>query len=183
MRSITLAVVLALPLIAGCESVYPFPGTVDFGGEELVQGTRWQREGTTAAVYVWPGQSLPRADVQVGVMISYEHTTAKALHGWIEYQFTDSPFNERFFTDFAEGAVCVVGRTEIPDYKRTYLTVTECHTGVERAGCIQVDEELDEATFMQCQGSSACYRRACDERWETYGENMANLLADLMSKR
>src|SRR5262245_46245295 len=78
--------VLATLIAIGCSQSPSLPNAVTFGDVSLTSATSWSRGNLSGSVYVRQGQTLPSAPLQVGVIVSNEHTTAKALHQWIRDQ-------------------------------------------------------------------------------------------------
>lgn len=178
------ALTVVLALIAACapgNSSIVFPDSIAFGGETFNRATDWQRGGMQAIVYVPPGARLPRATPQIGVILSSEHSTAKALHDWIGEQSMRASGPPIYSTGEA-GAVCKVAVSNLPDGPRAYISLTVCKTGVARAVCAEADETLDESEFTSCVGSSGC-PSLCDLRWSQRREALDLLAADFITKR
>jgi hypothetical protein len=163
--------------LAGCarrESA--FPGSVPFQGEVLVQGASWSRDGTDSAVYVRPGQSLPAAELQVGVMRSTRLHTAERLHRWIREQF-DSSGVSRFYDSGGIGEACRVGAATIgPASVRPFMTLQLCSTGKTSAACVEADEQFPGDDLGTCLQSSGCFEAACATRWGRRRESLEALL-------
>jgi hypothetical protein len=87
MRPSRWAMVLAVAAVAYVaitwQSVQAYPDTIAFGSDQLSQATAWRRGGTSAAVYVPAGETMPDASLQVGVLVSTENATAHDLLKWI----------------------------------------------------------------------------------------------------
>ena len=178
-----LAPTVALAVMAACssESSIVFPDTIVFGGPTLNRATDWKRGGMQAIVYVPPGERMPRATPQVGVILSNEHSTARALHDWIGEQSMRAGGPPMYSTGEA-GAVCKVAVSNLPDGPRAYISLTVCKTGVARAVCTEADETLNESEFTSCVGSSGC-PSLCDLRWAQRREALDLLAADFITKR
>ena len=54
--------------------------------------------------------------------------------------------------------------------------------GVERAACVEADEELEQGIFTSCLNGS-CFQDVCDARWLERREALDLLAADILSKR
>jgi hypothetical protein len=163
-------------LMVGCSQAPSLPDAVNFDQTALTSATSWSRGRMSGGVYVLPGEKLPDATLQVGVIVSHEHTTAKALHAWIRDQALRSA--PQYHHSGTNDESCTVGVTP----GRTYMTLQVCKTGVERAACIETDEALDEGTFTSCINGS-CFQDVCDARWLERREAMDLLAADILSKR
>jgi hypothetical protein len=172
----------ALALMAACASQtwIVFPDSIAFGGQTLNRATDWKRDGMQAIVYVPPGERLPRATPQIGVILSSTHSTAKALHDWVsEQSMRAGPPN---YSTGDAGAFCKVAVTHLPDGPRTYISLQVCKTGVARAVCVEADETLDASEFTSCLGSGGC-PEVCDVRWAQRREALDLLAADFITRR
>jgi hypothetical protein len=178
------ALVMLLVLAAGCSKKgLPFPEAIEFGGKGLNKVTAWDRGGMSGVVYVPPGETLPMASLQVGVIISSDHATGSALHTWIADQALRSGDVHAFDSTASEES-CRAGAS-VPEGKapRTYLTLQVCRTGVARAVCVEADEVLDGGTFTTCLGTDGCFEDVCNERWLARRESLDGLVADMMTVR
>ena len=172
----TVCVLATIWLIVGCSQAPSLPDTVTFDQKALTSAASWSRGSIAGSVYVLPGQKLPEAPLQVGVIVSHEHATAKALHTWITDQALRAA--PQYHHSGTNDESCTVGVTP----GRTYMALQVCKTGVERAACIETDEVLNEGTFTSCINGS-CFQDVCDARWLERREAMDLLAADILSKR
>jgi hypothetical protein len=170
------AVILAL---ASC-SRGAFPETIDFGAKRLTKANTWARGGLSGVVYVPPGQTLPEASPQVGVIISTEHITADLLHSWIREQFHRSHDLILHESGSADQA-CKVGVTDRTT--RVYMAVQVCKTGVARAACVEADEPLDESVWVSCTNKPSCFENLCDLQLRDRRETLDLLAADFLTRR
>ena len=174
MRGVCLLAILA---VSGCGQAPSLPDAVTFDETLLTSAVSWSRGRISGSVYVRPGQTLPGAPLQVGVIVSNEHTTAKALHQWIRELALRSG-TPQFHNSGTNDESCTVGVTP----GRTYMALEVCKTGVERAACVEADEELEEGIFTSCINGS-CFQDVCDARWLERREALDLLAADILSKR
>jgi hypothetical protein len=176
---------LALSFVAapGCstERAPAFHDTIEFGQETLTKASTWTHGGLAGIVYVPAGQKLPEASLQVGVIISTEHTTASALHAWVREQSVRSGDFQAHDSGTSEES-CHVG-ANIGVKTRTYITLQVCKTGVARAVCVEADETLPEGVFSTCVNSAACFEDVCDARWLVRREALDLLAADVSTIR
>lgn len=182
-RAVSVLVIL-LGAAAGCSKKgLPFPEAIEFGGTGLNKATAWDRGAISGVVYVPPGETLPVASLQVGVIISSDHSTGSALHAWIAEQAARSG-NVHGFDSTANEESCRAGAS-VPEGRapRTYLTLQVCRTGVARAICVEADEDLDDGTFTSCLTTSGCFEDVCNERWLARRESLDRLVADMMTVR
>jgi hypothetical protein len=171
-----LCALATIATMAGCGGAPRLPDAVTFDEQALTRVASWSRGRLSGSVYVRPGQQLPQAPLQVGVIVSNDHTTAKDLHQWIRSQALRS--TPQYHHSGTNDESCTVGVTPA----RTYMALEVCKTGVERAACIETDEELDEGTFTSCLNDT-CFQDVCDARWLERREAMDLLAADILSKR
>ena len=76
----------ALLWLAACAR-NPMPASLTFEGRKLELATEWSRGSVRGVVFVTPGQKLPLAHLQVGILASTEHKTGKALQAWVTEQY------------------------------------------------------------------------------------------------
>lgn len=168
---------LAILTAIGCSQAPSLPKAVTFDEVPLTTVASWSRGQLSGSVYVRQGETLPGAPLQVGVIVSHEHTTAKALHQWIRDQALRSG-TPQYHNSGTNDESCTVG--VMPG--RTYVALEVCKTGVERAACVEADEELEEGIFTSCINGS-CFQDVCDARWLERREALDLLAADILSKR
>ena len=171
------ACLLAMVIVIGCSQAPALPQAVVFDQVPLTSVTSWSRGRLSGSVYVRQGETVPGAPLQVGVIVSNEHTTAKALHRWIRDQALRSG-TPQYHNSGTNDESCTVG--VIPG--RPYMALEVCKTGVERAACVEADEELEEGIFTSCLNGS-CFQDVCDARWLERREALDLLAADILSKR
>lgn len=184
MRAISVpALALLVILIAACgwtsEPNYPYPDTLSgyFAEQKLHKATSWFRDRTSAAVYVREGQKMPDADLQVGIMVSYDKTTPGELGEWIAEQARKS--EQGIFKDDNPDEACWVARSR--DTRRLYIALHACKPGVNRAVCVQLDETYQESDLANCD--ARCFRTECDRMWADWGEEIDWLVADVLERR
>lgn len=180
------AMAALLVAMAGCSSSPTgpvYPEAIDFGAQHLTKATTWARGGISGIVYVPPGEKLPAASLQVGAIISSEHTTANGLHGWVDEQFIRS--GELMLHQSGAGdESCKVGVSAIgTPGMRTYMTLQVCKTGVARAACVEADEKLDDGVATTCMNQSRCFEDVCDMRWRGRRESLDLLVVDVLTLR
>jgi hypothetical protein len=161
----------------GCSQAPSLPDAVTFDQVPLTSVTSWSRGRISGSVYVQQGQVLPDAPLQVGVIVSHEHTTASDLHRWVRDQAARSGTPQYHHSGTTDES-CTVGMTP----QRTYMALEVCKTGVERAACVEADEEIDAGTFGACINGS-CFQDVCDTRWLVRREALDLLAADILSTR
>jgi hypothetical protein len=174
-KSVGAVSVLATALFAECDAPR-LPENVTFDDVALTRVASWSQENMSGSVYVRAGQTLPKAPMQIGVIVSHQHVTATELHRWIREQALRA--GPQWHNSGTADESCTVGRTS----DRIYMALEVCKTGVERAACVEADEELDEPTFGSCV-SGTCFEDVCDARWLVRRAALDELAADILSKR
>lgn len=141
-----------------------YPATLAYGGASLSQATTWERDRISAAVYVPPGETMPSASRQVGVIVSTEHREAASLLGWIQQQ-SQSGRSQRYHDAVRNNERCVAGLSEVPGGARPYLALQLCTAGASRAACIELDQAMDDGTLATCLNKTGCFADLCEQRW------------------
>ena len=168
-----------LALAAACASDgAAFPQTVVFDRQTLAQATSWTRDGMAAVVYVPPGETLPTASLQVGAILSADHPTARALHGWVRDQQGRSGALLLHEANGAEES-CRVARSA----NRSFLALEVFKTGVARAVCVEAEQAVADSDISSCLNTSGCFADLCDTRWLARREALDLLAADLLTTR
>lgn len=183
--------VLALAAGSGCgggvtggggEKPPAFAETIAFGGQTLGKANAWTRGRMSGAVYVPPGETLPQASLQVGALISAEHTTAAALHDWVGTQFYASGNKFQGHYSGTADESCRIAR-DMESTKRTFTSLVVCKTGVARAVCVEADETVDASAFNTCIGNDRCFEDICGQRWLARREALDLFAADVITIR
>jgi hypothetical protein len=181
---LALAALLAVSCDRSSKPDYPYPKELNdyFGEAVLTRETKWLRDGTSAAVYVRDGQKMPGADLQVGVIVSYDKPTAKELHQWINMQAAQA--EQRYYHDPTLGETCTVALANAnPDTPRFFMALMSCKDNTDRAVCVQMDEQMTMDEWASCNGTDSCFSRACERKWADWGEEIEWLIADILTKR
>jgi hypothetical protein len=182
-RTTGFGLVLAIAAIAACSesSSQPaplvLPETITFDREALNKAAAWNRRGITGVAYVKPGEHLPAAPLQVGVIVSNDHPNATLLHVWTRSQFHQSGASALYEANQNEES-CTVGAAE----KRAFVALEVCKTGVARAACVEADEQIEFDVIEHCVGSRGC-DDVCDRRWLERREALDLLVADVLTFR
>lgn len=172
------AVLAGLLLVAACSSNHTMMDAIDgFDGERLERATEWKRGGIVGAVYVRPGEKLPGAELQVGVIISDEHELAVELQSWIAGMAAQST-EQHYYNDYSPTEACVVGLNE---RERFFIAVTKCANVEGRSACVQVDEPLDSDLIGRCASSGSCPEQ-CESMWEERREQLIELVVQVLER-
>lgn len=176
------AVVVGAALcLAGC-SQSVLPDDLVFRGAALTRGSDWSRGGLVARVFVPPGEVMPTAKLQVGIIHSRDHATGEALHAWTLERFSQSPLAGSHVSRGHDEA-CKTGTVDLGDHgPRTFIAIHVCRTGLGAAACAEVDEalSLDDAG---CAGDFLCAQRLCDGRWAAARADLEPILTRVLATR
>jgi hypothetical protein len=153
------------------------PETITFDREPMNKGASWNRGGITGVAYVKPGEKLPAAPLQVGVIVSNDHPNATLLHAWTRNQFYSSGASA-FYADNRNEESCTVGG----ERNRAFVALEVCKTGVARAACVEADEQIEFEVIEHCVGGRRC-DDVCDRRWLQRREALDLLAADVLTFR
>jgi hypothetical protein len=181
----TLAAIVALAISSYylAPAAETFPDGVDFGERHLERATHWTRDGVSGAVYVAPGEKLPAAPLQVGLMTSTVHPTAADLDAWIRHEYERSTTTQ--FYDSGPGEVsCKAGMTSYRNDARAFMAVQVCRTVEGKAACAESDESMPDSVTAHCvNGPSSCFADACDMRTRADVAALAVLVLQVLTKR
>ena len=144
------------------EPVQAYPNTIDFRGARLSQANTWNRGQTSGAVYLAAGEVLPAASLQVGVIVSSDHTTADDLQRWIREQSRSS---QRFHDSGGRAERCIVGIQTLPGGDRTFMALQLCDADEGRGACVESDQVLENGVFGACLNDADCFDDVCRRRW------------------
>jgi len=159
-------IVLAAVTAAGCRpKAGTFPQVLSFGNEALARARAWSREGMEGAVYLRPGESLPGAGLQVGVIRSTRYHTPRALHSWIRGEL-DRSQTSRYHDSGGIGEACMVGLAPTgPASGRAFILLHFCSADARRAVCVEADEDFPSADLGSAIQTPGRFEAACSERW------------------
>jgi DNA-binding HxlR family transcriptional regulator len=159
------------------------PDAVEFGQRHLDKAMNWTRSGVSGAVYVTPGQKLPAAPLQVGVMVSTDHRTAAELDAWIRGEYNRSR-TQHYYDSDAGDVSCKAGLASYGDDARAFMAVQVCATGDGKAACAESDEALEDSVLAPClNGTSSCWVDACDMRKRADVGPLSALVLGVLGKR
>ena len=162
----------------------PFPSSIEFGKQHLEKATDWERGKMSGVVYVLPGDKLPNASMQVGVIVSRDYPTAEDLDRWIRVEYLKAAGNPYHESDDGRDA-CKVGAYAAGNDTRVFLSLTSCKTGATSATCVEADEPLAMGIVTQCKratDSASCFDDICARRWEARREPLDALSSRFLSK-
>jgi hypothetical protein len=174
------ASILSVVVLAGCSRGLHLPSTIDFDGERLTQDRSWTKGDIAAVVWTRPGEKVPSASLQVGVIVSGEHKTARELNQWVSEHA-----GQRYYDADGVEDDCRVGTVPLPGGgTRVFMTVITCHTGAGRAACVEADEDLPIGDFSAClQKNHDCFEVICDQRWIKRRGALDQLAKNVLARR
>jgi len=166
----------------GCSRGPKVPRQLTFEGARLTQAATRSKGGISSVVFIRPGETLPTASVEVGVLVSREHASGAALSQWLLAQYRSSPTNRWYEATTADEA-CKVGIPAIPP-PRPFLALHICRGLKGVAACAEIDERLDEAVMSRCLNrGSDCWDEMCAQRWSSRRATLEALLKDVENSR
>jgi len=158
-------IVLAVASVVGCSRGLSLPREMTWEGERLEKATSWSSQGVSGVVFVPPGESLPSASLQVGILASRKHASGAELHRWIMDQYRRSPTVQWYESATADEA-CKIGVTGNDTTVRPFVALHVCRAAGGVAGCAEVDRRLDDDEVGRCvSGASAGCEEICTLRW------------------
>lgn len=153
---------LAVAWAAGCSRGPSLPREMTFEGVRLEKATSWSGEGVSGVVFVPPGESLPWAALQVGVLASRKHASGAALHRWVMDQYMRSPTAGWHVASTADEA-CKIGTSQ---EGRHFLALHVCRGAGGLAACAEVDRGLEPNDIGRCaSGPPGCWDEMCALAW------------------
>jgi hypothetical protein len=179
---------LSLPRVAGALAVTwavgcgpSLPGKLWFDGVRLEKATSWERDGISSVVFVLPGETLPSASLQVGILLSRKHASAAELNHWLMDQYRGSP-TVRWGESTKEDESCKVGLNLHGD-PRPFVALHACRAAEGVAVCAEVDRRLADGDVRRCKGVGwDCWEEFCAERWEPVRPSIEHILDGVLKR-
>ncbi len=167
-----LALALALAL-AGCRGPR-LPEQLSFEGLTLKKVAEWKLDGVQSVVFVPEGETLRQSTLQVGVLTSTKHSTARELNVWLMKQYRLAQV-ARGYESVAADTACKVGRTQVPF--REFVAVHVCRDGSGMAVCVEADAMLT-PEMREVHGADLC-----DGQWARHREALEALVERVVVQR
>ncbi len=159
-----MAVFLLVGLASSCDRGPHFPSELNFEGGRLEKATEWSLGGISGVVYVPTGETLEAASLQLGILLSPEHTSGVELHEWVMEQYHSSPTTQWYESSSSDEA-CKVGLTQGP---RPFVALQVCRSAAGVSACAEADVRLDTDIVGRCLNrTSDCWEALCDQMWIT----------------
>lgn len=170
--------VLFASLAFGCGP--RLPEQLRFKGTDLAKTAEWKLEGVQSVVFVPEGESLRDSSLQVGILTSTEHKTARELNVWIMKQYRLARVSREFESVSADTA-CKVGHTKIPN--RDFVAVHLCREAPGFALCVEADARITAEMRNPSGDMQTHWDRVCTVQWDTYGAELETLARRLIAQR
>lgn len=160
MTALALGLGLTLPSCGGPR----LPQQLTFAGQNLKKASEWSLEGVQGVVFIPEGEKLRDATLQVGILTSTEHKTARELNVWIMKQYRLAQVT-RWHESVAADTACKVGQSKVPF--REFAAVHVCRDGRGMAVCVEADAQLAMA-IVQANSDGNDWDAVCTSQWDTY---------------
>ncbi len=158
-----LAVLLLLCATPGCSGP-SLPREVTFEGRRLEKATAWSRGKISGVVFVPPGEKMETASLQLGILVSQEHSSGVELHSWIMEQYHGSPTTQWYESSTSDEA-CKVGLASGP---RPFVALHVCRAATGVSACAEADEQIGDDVVGRClNGAGDCWDELCGRVWAT----------------
>lgn len=152
------------------------PSSITFRGATLQRAADWEKDGVAAVVYVPPGEKLPEAGTQIGVLWSEKFASPNELQNWIMNLYKTAPIGKWYEERPLRTTACKIGR----DGMRDFIAVQTCEQRGSKAVCAEADERLDE---MPCPDYGAeCFKPLCTERFESREPELQRVLREVVPR-
>ena len=159
--ALCLALGLTLPSCGGPR----LPQELSVAGKTLKKGSEWHLEGVQGVVFIPEGESMRDAALQVGILTSTEHKTARELNVWIMRQYRLAQVT-RWHESVSTDTACKIGQSRLPF--REFAAVHVCRDGKGMAVCVEADGLL----IMALQAAGAHdppeWDLVCGAQWDAY---------------
>jgi hypothetical protein len=174
--------VLAAGVASACRSGPSLPGELTFEGARLEKATTWSRGGISGVVFVPPGEKMPSASLQVGVLLSEEHASGAELNRWIMDQYRTSP-TAQVHESVTEDEACKIGIAG-GARPRVFVALHVCRSAGGVAACAEADRQLADADVSRCAaGPAGSCQEICTLRWLPTRASLEPILDGVLKKR
>ncbi len=170
---------LVLACATSCNTGSRLPQELTFEGRSLEKATAWSRGEISGVVFVPPGEKLETASLQVGILVSEEHTSGVELHDWIMEQYRSSP-TAQWYESTTSDEACKVGLAPGP---RPFAALHICRAASGVSACVEIDERLGDDVVGRClNGAGDCWDEVCSQLWARRAALDAEVLGVLGSR-
>lgn len=173
----SLALTLCLTLVS-CGGPR-LPEELTFAGRNLKKGSEWNLEGVQGVVFIPEGEKLRDATLQVGILTSTDHKTARELNVWIMKQYRLAQVT-RWHESVTADTACKLGQSKLPF--REFAAVHVCKDGRGMAVCVEADALLAMA-IVQSNSDGTDGDVVCAAQWDLYRGELEALADRVVSQR
>ena len=175
------ALAVAVAWAVGCSRGPSLPAEMTYEGARLEKATSGSIQGVSGVVFVPPGEKMPSASLQVGVLVSRKHASGAELHRWVMDQYRRSPTVQWYESTTADEA-CKIGVTSAGS-PRPFVALHVCRAAGGAAACAEVDERLDDDDVSRClTGMSDCWEELCTLRWLSARASLEPILDGVLKR-
>jgi hypothetical protein len=158
------------------------PKEMTYEGRPLEKAASWSGEGVQGVVFVPPGEELPTAPLQVGILISRERPRASQLHDWVMEKYRNSP-TTRWHESTTPDEACKVGMAAM-GVPRPFVALHICRARDGASACAEVDEEIESSAVGRClQTGADCWDELCTQTWLAKEAPLLAILDDVLGPR
>ena len=176
-RTLALAMALSLTL-ASCGP--RLPEQLTFVGQNLTKAAEWKLEGVQSVVFVPEGETIRDSRLQVGILTSTEHKTARELNVWIMRQYRLAKVI-RWHESVSVDTACKVGQSRLPF--RQFAAVHVCRDGGGMAVCVEADAQLTIALQQATGEGTTDGESICSVQWDAYRGALEALAERVIAQR
>jgi hypothetical protein len=153
---------LLLGLLVCCEASRDLPTELTFDGVRLDHAKTWSSGDISGVVFVTPGQTLPLADLQIGILVSHQHDSGTQLHQWILEKY-HAAGGVQWFESATSDEHCKTGMISevVGALPRPFVSLVACRTGKAFSACAEVDERMDSNRASRCVTQVGCWEEVC----------------------
>ena len=171
---------LALCLgLSGCAGPR-LPEMVTINDQDLKKASEWKLEGVQSVVFIADGESMRSAPLQVGVLTSTEHKTARELSVWLLRQYRAARVS-RTHEEADDVTACKIGATEIPP--RSFVAVHLCRDRGGFSACVEADALLTPGMRFANGDFPMSWEAICQVQWDIYRSQLEALAERVMAQR
>jgi hypothetical protein len=171
---------LALGLgLLGCDGPR-LPEAVTINGQELKKASEWKLEGVQSVVFIAKGESMRSAPLQIGVLTSTEHKTARELSVWLLRQYRTAPVS-RAHEEADDVTACKIGASATPP--RSFVAVHLCRDRGGFSACVEADALLTPEMQFGAGDLPMSWEAVCQVQWDTYRTQLEALADRVVAQR
>jgi hypothetical protein len=156
------------------------PEQLTFNGQQLKKASEWKLEGVQSVVFIAEGESMRSAPLQVGVLTSTEHKTARELSVWLLRQYRAARVN-RTHEEADDVTACKIGATEVP--ARSFVAVHLCRDREGFTACVEADDRLTPEMRFAAGDLATNWEAVCQVQWDTYRSQLEMLAERVIAQR